>query len=260
MIVASDGQLVPPGETGEVVVRGPAVIDGYFNNPALTRAAFHNGWFHTGDIGHFAAGDYLFLTGRASEFINRGGEKISPVEVDQVLMAHPAVVDAVTFSVPHDKLGEDVAAAVVLRDGASTTETQLQEFAAARLAEYKLPRRIFFLDKLPLCSTGKVQRSKMRDFLAPAAGYSDGAPSDYVEPRDERERRIAALFARALRRERVGIHDSFFDLGGDSLTAILCALLLEQEFGCSTLSPAVFLWAPSYPFGQYQAKPCANER
>ena len=104
-IVDSGGGSVSPGQTGEVVVRGPAVISGYFRNPELTRVVLRDGWLHTGDIGRFDADNYLFLTGPASEFINRGGEKISPVEVDQVLLAHPGVAEAVAFSVPHTKLG-----------------------------------------------------------------------------------------------------------------------------------------------------------
>lgn len=246
MIVDGDGRRVSPGETGEVAVRGPAVIDGYFRNPEVAPAAFRDGWFHTGDIGYFDADNYLFLTGRASEFINRGGEKISPVEVDRVLMAHPAVAAAVTFPIPHDKLGEQVAAAVVLRDGASATEEQIQEFVAARLAAHKLPRHILFLDELPVGATGKVQRSKMREFyLASPAGKLNSAPRPYIEPRDERERRIAAVLARVLRVERVGVHDNFFDLGGSSLQATECAALLREEFGVKTLNPGTFLYAPT---------------
>jgi acyl-CoA synthetase (AMP-forming)/AMP-acid ligase II/thioesterase domain-containing protein len=245
LLVDGDGRPVSPGETGEVVVRGPVLIDGYFRNPELTRAAFRDGWFHTGDIGYFDADQYLFLTGRASEFINRGGEKVSPVEVDQMLMTHPDVAEAVTFSVPHDKLGEDVGAAVVLRHGASLTVAQLQRFTAARLAAHKLPRHIFFLDKMPLGPTGKVQRSKLWEYVSSPAANLVNRACPHVEPRDTRERRIAALFTQVLHRESVGIHDNFFDLGGDSLAATECAMLLEEEFGCPPLSPGIFLWAPT---------------
>jgi acyl-CoA synthetase (AMP-forming)/AMP-acid ligase II/thioesterase domain-containing protein/acyl carrier protein len=244
-IVDGDGRRVPPGQTGEVVVRGPGVIDGYFRNPALTQAAFRDGWFHTGDIGYFDAGQHLFLTGRASEFINRGGEKISPVEVDEVLMGYSAVAEAVTFPMPHDKLGEEVAAAVVLRDGASATEGQLQEFAATRLAAHKVPRCIVFVNRLPVGPTGKVQRSRIREYLTLPAGEPGGTTGRYAQPRDERERRIAARVAEVLRVERVGIHDSFFDLGGDSLKATECTILLRKEFGIETLNPGVFIYAPT---------------
>ena len=243
-IVDGDGRRMPPGETGEGVVRGPTVMEGYFRNKELTRAAFRDGWFHTGDIGYLDADQHLFLTGRASEFINRGGEKISPEEVDQVLMAHGAVAEAVTFSMPHDKLGEEVAAAVVLRDGTPATEEQLQAFAAARLAAHKVPRCIVFLDRLPVGPTGKVQRSRMRAYLT-VAGDPSGTPGHYVPPRDERERRIAALVAQVLRVERIGIHDNFIDLGGDSLKATECVTLLRKAFGLQTLNPAVFIYAPT---------------
>jgi oxalate---CoA ligase len=244
LIVDAAGLPVARGETGEVVVRGPVVIDGYFRNPELTRTAFRNGWFHTGDLGYLDADNFLFLTGRASEFINRGGEKVSPLEVDQALMLHPSVADAVTFSVPHDKLGEDIAAAVVLRAGATLTAAELQKFAAARLAMHKLPRQIFFLDRLPVGPTGKVPRSKMREHIS-ARGNPSHPADDSREPRNAGEQRVAELFAQVLHRERVGIHDNFFDLGGDSLAAVECALLLEEEFGCVDLSPSVFLWAPT---------------
>ena len=107
----------PPGETGEIVIRGPNVTAGYENNPEANAAAFAHGWFHTGDQGTLDADGYLRITGRLKEIINRGGEKISPLEVDEVLMDHPAVAQVVTFAMPHDKLGEEVAAAIVLREG-----------------------------------------------------------------------------------------------------------------------------------------------
>jgi acyl-CoA synthetase (AMP-forming)/AMP-acid ligase II len=152
------GRLLPRGETGEVVIRGDNVTAGYRGNPQANAAAFTNGWFRTGDQGRLDAEGYLWLTGRLKEIINRGGEKISPREVDEVLMDHPAVAQAVTFAVPHDKLGEDVAAAVVLREGASCTERELREFAGRRLAAMKVPRQVLFLDEIPKGSTGKLQR------------------------------------------------------------------------------------------------------
>jgi acyl-CoA synthetase (AMP-forming)/AMP-acid ligase II len=157
-IMDEAGRLLPRGETGEVVIRGDNVTAGYRGNPQANAAAFTNGWFRTGDQGRLDAEGYLWLTGRLKEIINRGGEKISPREVDEVLMDHPAVAQAVTFAVPHDKLGEDVAAAVVLREGASCTERELREFAGRRLAAMKVPRQVLFLDEIPKGSTGKLQR------------------------------------------------------------------------------------------------------
>ena len=122
------------------------------------RRRFSDGWFRTGDQGIIDDDGYLRLTGRLKEIINRGGEKISPLEVDEVLIAHPAVVQAVTFSVPHQKLGEEVAAALVLREGATTTKVEIREFASHRLADFKVPRRVIFLDEIPKGPTGKLQR------------------------------------------------------------------------------------------------------
>ncbi len=157
-IMDEEGNLLPQGLIGEVVIRGPNVTPGYESNPEANQKAFTNGWFRTGDQGVLDEAGYLQLTGRLKELINRGGEKISPLEVDGVLMDHPAVQQCVTFAMQHDKLGEEVAAAVVLREGQSCTERELREFAAVRLADYKVPRRIVILPEIPKGATGKLQR------------------------------------------------------------------------------------------------------
>jgi acyl-CoA synthetase (AMP-forming)/AMP-acid ligase II len=157
-IMDDSGTLLPPGESGEIVIRGPNVTGGYENNPKANAEAFTDGWFRTGDQGVMDADGYLTITGRLKEIINRGGEKVSPREVDEVLMDHPAVQQVVTFAIPHDKLGEDVGAAVVLREGKSVTDKELREFAARRLADFKVPRKILFLDEIPKGATGKLQR------------------------------------------------------------------------------------------------------
>ncbi len=153
-----DARLLPAGEVGEIVIRGPGVSSGYENNPQANAQSFSAGWFRTGDQGAMDAQGYVTLTGRLKEIINRGGEKISPREVDEVLMDHPAVAQVVTFALPHDKLGEEVAAVAVLREGAALTERELREFAATRLADFKVPRKIVFLDEIPKGATGKLQR------------------------------------------------------------------------------------------------------
>jgi len=157
-IMAEDGRLLAAGETGEIVIRGPNVTAGYENNPAANAAAFAHGWFHTGDQGTQDADGYVRVTGRLKEIINRGGEKISPREVDEVIMDHPAVAQVVTFAVPHAKLGEEVAAAVVLREGMAAGERDIRDFAAKRLADFKVPRRVLILDEIPKGATGKLQR------------------------------------------------------------------------------------------------------
>jgi acyl-CoA synthetase (AMP-forming)/AMP-acid ligase II len=157
-IMDEQGNLLPPGATGEIVIRGPNVTAGYENNPKANAEAFTHGWFRTGDQGVMDAEGYLTITGRLKEIINRGGEKVSPREVDEVLMDHPAVQQVVTFAIPHEKLGEEVGAAVVLREGQSASEKELREFAARRLADFKVPRKILFLDEIPKGATGKLQR------------------------------------------------------------------------------------------------------
>jgi acyl-CoA synthetase (AMP-forming)/AMP-acid ligase II len=157
-IMDETGALLPAGSTGEVVIRGENVTRGYESNPKANAEAFVDGWFRTGDQGVLDAEGYLTITGRLKEIINRGGEKVSPREVDEVLMDHPAVAQVVTFGVPHDKLGEEVGAAVVLREGSQLTDRELREFAARRLADFKVPRRIVFLDEIPKGATGKLQR------------------------------------------------------------------------------------------------------
>jgi oxalate---CoA ligase len=157
-IMDEAGLLMSRGETGEVVIRGENVTAAYENNPKANGEAFVNGWFRTGDQGVIDADGYLTLTGRLKEIINRGGEKISPREVDEALMDHPAVLQAVAFAVPHPMLGEDVGAAVVLRDGLTATEKELGAFLSERLAAFKTPRKILFLAEIPKGATGKLQR------------------------------------------------------------------------------------------------------
>ncbi len=140
------------------MLRGPGVTSGYANNPEANRNSFVNGWFRTGDNGRLDRDGYLFITGRIKEIINRGGQKISPREIDEVLCTHPAVANAVAFAVPDHRLGEDVAAAVVLRPGHAASEIEIRNHAANRIADYKVPRRIVFLDELPKGPTGKLQR------------------------------------------------------------------------------------------------------
>ena len=157
-IMDAAGQLLAAGETGEVVIRGDNVTRGYENNPKANTEAYTHGWFRTGDQGVMDDEGYLTITGRLKEIINRGGEKVSPREVDEVLMDHPAVAQVVTFAIPHDKLGEEVGAAVVLREGATLTDRELRDFAAQRLADFKVPRKIVMLAEIPKGATGKLQR------------------------------------------------------------------------------------------------------
>ena len=157
-VVDETGTTVPPGHTGEIVIRGPNVMTAYENNPKANADAFYDEWFRTGDQGTMDEDGYVSITGRLKEIINRGGEKISPREVDEIIMNHPAVHQCVTFAMPHEMLGEDVAAAVVLRQGSAATDKELREFVSGRLAPYKVPRKILILTEIPVGATGKLQR------------------------------------------------------------------------------------------------------
>lgn len=157
-IMDNDGVLLVAGEIGEIVIRGENVTLGYENNPKANAEGFTNGWFRTGDQGQLTPDGYLSLTGRLKEIVNRGGEKISPREVDEVLMDHPAVAQVVTFGIPHDKLGEEVGAVIVLKPEQAATEREIRDFAAKRLADFKVPRKILFMDEIPKGATGKLQR------------------------------------------------------------------------------------------------------
>ncbi len=164
-IMAEAGDLLGADTEGEIVIRGPNVTAGYENNPEGNRTAFAHGWFHTGDQGVMDADGYVRVTGRLKEIINRGGEKISPREVDEVLMDHPAVAQVVTFAIPHDKLGEEVAAAIVLREGGEASEQAIRAFCAGRLADFKVPRKVVILDEIPKGATGKLQRIGLAEKL-----------------------------------------------------------------------------------------------
>jgi acyl-CoA synthetase (AMP-forming)/AMP-acid ligase II len=155
-ILDEHGTLLPAGASGEVAIRGPNVMDGYEANPAANAEAFSGGWFRTGDEGVLDGEGYLTLRARIKELINRGGEKIAPREIDEVLLRHPAVAEAVTFGVPHPTWGEEVAAAVVLRSEVSKRE--LLDFSRERLADFKVPREIHFVTEIPRTATGKIQR------------------------------------------------------------------------------------------------------
>ena len=245
-IMDEAGNLQPAGKTGEVVIRGTNVMGGYINNDVANAASFAYGWFRTGDQGYLDGDGYLFLTGRIKELINRAGEKISPREVDDVLLAHPAVEQAVTFAVPHPALGEEVAAAVVLRRDKYTTTRQLTEFAATQLADFKVPKQIVIVEEIPKGPTGKLQRAGLAAKLGITATHQtrirDAVP--YEEPKGELEKRIAEIWKRVLRLEHVGRHDNFFHLGGYSLLAVELIREVEKRFE-KQISAAVLFSSPT---------------
>lgn len=209
----------PRGEVGEIVIREAKVIRGYENNPTPNDSVFQGGWFKTGDQGFLDADGYLFITGRLKEIINRGGEQISPYEIEQALVNHPAIAQAVTFAVPDTRLDEDIAAAVVLRDDASVKADDIRRFVAARVADFKVPNHVLNLDEIPNTSTGKLQRIGVAERLGIAPNRRNQEGVKFMPPRSVVERMLAEIWIDVLGIERVGIHDDCFQLGGDSILA-----------------------------------------
>lgn len=233
--ILRDGEVSLHGDaTGEVVILGDNVFTGYESNDEANANAFHSGWFRTGDEGYFSPDGRLFLTGRLKEIINRAGEKIAPREVEEALLAHAAVRQAVVFALPHPTIGEDVAAAVVLHAADVVTEAELRVFLFTHLADFKIPSRILIVDAIPMGATGKIQRigmaARMSAWLAPA----------YQSPATPTEQSVAAAMCDVLQLQSVGRHDNFFQLGGDSLRGIRVMARVSRELGLQLPAPLLF--------------------
>jgi oxalate---CoA ligase len=233
-IVGEDGRQLPPGARGEILVRTLAVMSGYLNAPELNRSAFVDGWFRTGDIGSLDDEGFLSLHGRQKELINRGGEKIAPLEIDNALMRHPDVLQAAAYAVPHPRLGEDVAAAVVLQPGSRVTPDELREFLGKQLATYKNPRRITIVDQLPKGITGKVQRKRLSE--------NPEAQSESALAEARLHTDLLQLWKKYLKTDNVSIDDDFFEKGGDSLLAMELHVEVQRLTG-QTLSESVLFEA-----------------
>jgi acyl-CoA synthetase (AMP-forming)/AMP-acid ligase II/acyl carrier protein len=223
-VMGEESNLLPLGNKGEIVIRGANVTRGYESNPTANSNPTH-GWFRTGDQGYLDADGYLFITGRLKEIINRGGEKVSPREIDEALLDHPAVCEAVAFSVAHGSLGEDIAAAVVVLDKERVTEPMIREHLFGRLADFKIPSQILIVDEIPKGATGKVQR------IGLAERFAQQLKREFVAPKSKLEAMVASIYGDVLGMKRVSTADNFFALGGDSLRATqvisrVCAALL----------------------------------
>ena len=199
-----------------------------------SKSAFSEGWFRTGDQGYLDSDGYVFITGRLKEIINRGGEKISPREVDEALMDHPAVAQAITFAVPHPRLGEDVVAAAVLRNGAAVDERELRKLAFNRLADFKVPSHILIVDEIPKGPTGKLQRIGLAKKLA------SKLMAENVPPRNPIEDIIARIWTDVLGMEQISVYDNFFMLGGDSLMATRVVSRVRKAFDIELPIPTIF--------------------
>jgi amino acid adenylation domain-containing protein len=228
-IMDERGALLPGGTTGHVVVRGASVTAGYDGNLSATKAAFAGDWFKTGDLGYFDDDGYLFLVGRIREMINRGGEKVAPQEVDEVLLDHPAVAEAVTFAVPHATLGEDVASAIVLRPNAAATPRDIRLFAIGRIADFKVPRQVLIVGEIPKGPTGKAQRIGLAAKLGLA--ISTATPRASIAPRTPLEELLAKQWADLLEIDQIDVDQDIFALGADSLTVTQMLSRLLTSFG-----------------------------
>jgi acyl-CoA synthetase (AMP-forming)/AMP-acid ligase II len=242
-IMDEQGTLLPEETIGEIVIRGRNVTAGYHNNSEANAAAFVNGWFRTGDLGRKDDAGYFYLTGRKKEMINRGGEKISPREIDEALLEHPAVAQAVAFASPHPTLGEDLAAAVVLNADGKVSERELRQFLFQRLAAVKVPSRILIVAAIPKGPTGKLQRIGLHQTL------SEELHADYVPPRTELEKSIVSVMEQILSTSRVGVNDNFFALGGDSLKAIRVLAQLSTTFQIQLPAVTLFMYPTATELG-----------
>ncbi|HPZ09329.1 MAG TPA: AMP-binding protein [Candidatus Eremiobacteraeota bacterium] len=230
-IMDESGNILKVGKKGEIVIKGPGITEGYKNNEEANKSAFTDGWFRTGDEGFIDVEGYLFITGRIKEIINRGGEKISPGEIDEVLMSHSAVRQAVTFSVPHEKLGEDVASAVVLKDNASATEIELREFTAGKLTYFKVPCQIIILKEIPKGPTGKIQRIGLSQKLGITSLMEQRKEkAEFIEAETPLKKEVAKIWSTVLNLKQVGINDKFLSLGGDSILASQIISRLRDKF------------------------------
>jgi len=234
-IMNEDGKTLKQDEKGEIALRGPNITRGYDDNALANEETFSDGWFRTGDQGHLDADGYLYLTGRLKEMINRGGEKVSPHEIDEALLEHPDISQAVTFAVPHSSLGEDVAAAVVVGDKARTTEAEIREYLLGRLAAFKVPSRLLIVDDIPKGATGKIQR------IGLAEKFAAQLQERFIAPKNDIEAMLADIYAEVLGAEQVGASDNFFALGGDSLRANQVLSRIRAAYQVN-LSIATIFW------------------
>lgn len=237
-ILDLNGSAVPDGCQGEVCVAGESVFAGYAN---LDRPqAFHGKWFRTGDIGYFDDDGFLFLVGRTGDIINRGGEKLSSLEVEQKLLEHPSIAQAAAFSVPHETLGEDVGAVVVLSDDKNARDDDLRDFLVTRLSPYKIPRRLMRVEALPQLASGKIDKKACRDIYLnkPQMNASSSKRSDIGST-------IASVWSDVLKQPEPSDNDDFFDSGGDSLAAHTLILTLEEKLGV-TLPVNILFNSPTF--------------
>jgi len=230
-IVDEVGNFLETQAIGQVIVRGQNIMSGYEKPENNSDAFGHGNWFRTGDQGYLDSDGYLFLTGRLKEMINRGGESIAPREIDEALMSHPSVSQALAFSIPDENVGEEIGAAVVLEPEASTSESEIFDYLEPLLSFAKVPKRIVILDQIPKGPTGKLQRIGLAEKLGITEIYHEKTSEStlFDSSNTEIELKIAELWRLILKRD-IGLNELFLDAGGDSISATILVYRIEEEF------------------------------
>ncbi|MCK1420313.1 AMP-binding protein [Bradyrhizobium sp. CW12] len=239
-IVDSEGRRLPAGKRGEIELQGPTITRRYHNDAAATASAFRKNWFRTGDIGYFDEEGYLFIVGRIKEIIHKGGQKVAPAEVEEALLSHPDVIDAAVFPVPHERLGAEVAAAVVLSRDAEVSAQKLRDFARKLLSGFKVPGVIHIVSEIPKGAGGKINRGQLAAALSAIQPSTDQRGADMVAPRSELECQLAGIWAEILGSDQVEIDQDIFALGIDSLAMAQMILRLEERFGVQVSFEDIF--------------------
>jgi acyl-CoA synthetase (AMP-forming)/AMP-acid ligase II/aryl carrier-like protein len=222
-IIDEAGKKLKAGETGEIIIRGRNIIKEYGSGAEVNRRSFWRGWLRTGDIGYLDKDGFLFIKGRIKEMINKGGEKISPKEIDEAIMKHPTVKLAVAFAMPHPSLGEDIGAAVILNKKNKLNEEQLKIFLRKNLSDFKVPSRIFIVDDIPKGPTGKIQRLGLYEKIKPLFAARK------VLPKNNLEKEMIKVWQKILKIKKIAVGDNFFEIGGDSLKAIEAVLMIKKS-------------------------------
>ncbi|MDR7239960.1 AMP-binding protein [Neobacillus drentensis] len=226
-IMDQQDQILGLDQMGEIVIRGENVIKGYENNPAANASNYSNGWFRTGDQGYLDLEGYLYINSRIKELINRGGEKISPREVDEAILRHPAVLQVASFGYPHPTMGEDVAAVIVKHPDKQVNEKEIRKFLTAYLANYKIPSKIIFANEIPKGPTGKIQRVSLAEKLGIIA--VDSHALEHKNPANEEEKVIAEIWGEVMELQKISTDEDFFSLGGNSIQVMQILARIHEE-------------------------------
>lgn len=235
VVIANEkGQQLKANVEGEILVCGPQVIKRYDNDERTNQESFYGEWFRTGDAGYLDEDGYLFITGRFKEIINRGGEKVSPYEVEEALLLHPGIKQAVIFPVHGVEGNEEVGAALVLKAGTNLYLKDLRHHLQGRIAAFKMPTILYVLDVIPVGEGGKIQRTKLYETIQ-SLGLKPqpvrGEHEKLLLPRNETEKALLKIFTRILPIKNISITDNFFELGGDSLKAAVLYDSITEQFG-----------------------------